>query len=477
MSPAEGICCSISNGIANSLIKSPLDSRRVPDLSSMRYKSPFFGPSQFLWLSMGNDQCLSKVCVAADYSDSVPDSSSYVSNQGYHPLEDLKPCHNIRQTELSSAEIARTTVEANRNALLVFPGAVHCEPHEQISWAEYEYLIDDYGDIYFEIFDDANILEDRGTSNPVRALIGMDIPLYDNRRTASEYNIFNSGHNDKFLLDDDYIEVVEPEELNLSVDWGIPDTTVLVHPIFFAKCLTKAVNMECDKRMDHPSNGVSILGYLRPAFADEESYLRTVYRSEDGDGYNSDWKDGENFCSNSMSDHRETGLTLYRLEILKIELFSVYGCQAYFQDAEPDILVHSTRAILEHFNQRFDVALKALCKKKGLDVEGARLIGVDSLGMDVRVFSGAEVKTHRFPFKVPVSILGCNKFYNISGCSSYSQGSSSLNILLNLSVSHMDSLSNLHLQATSEVGAEKQIQQLLFPRSRRKKCMNSWRRA
>lgn len=49
--------------------------------------------------------------------------------------------------------------------------------------------------------------------------------------------------------------------------------------------------MECDKRMDHPSNGVSILGYLRPAFADEEPYLRTVvYRSEDGDEYNSDWK-------------------------------------------------------------------------------------------------------------------------------------------------------------------------------------------
>lgn len=36
--------------------------------------------------------------------------------------------------------------------------------------------------------------------------------------------------------------------------------------------------MECDKRMNHPSNGVSILGFLRPAYAD------------DGDGYNSDWK-------------------------------------------------------------------------------------------------------------------------------------------------------------------------------------------
>lgn len=47
-----------------------------------------------------------------------------------------------------------------------------------------------------------------------RALIGMDIPLYDNRRTANEYNIFNSG-NDEFSLDDDYIEVRSFPVLNM----------------------------------------------------------------------------------------------------------------------------------------------------------------------------------------------------------------------------------------------------------------------
>lgn len=43
-----------------------------------------------------------------------------------------------------------------------------------------------------------------------------------------------------------------------------------------------------------------------------------------------------------------------------------------FQDAEPDFLVHSTSAIVERFSAkgiRCDVALKALCKKKGLHVE------------------------------------------------------------------------------------------------------------
>lgn len=42
--------------------------------------------------------------------------------------------------------------------------------------------------------------------------------------------------------------------------------------------------------MDHPSNGVSILGCLRPAFADEESYIRRLFYYEGSDGYNSDWK-------------------------------------------------------------------------------------------------------------------------------------------------------------------------------------------
>ena len=47
--------------------------------------------------------------------------------------------------------------------------------------------------------------------------------------------------------------------------------------------------MEYDRKMDHPSNGVSILGCLRPAFADEESYRRRLFHCEDGDGYHSDW--------------------------------------------------------------------------------------------------------------------------------------------------------------------------------------------
>lgn len=59
----------------------------------------------------------------------------------------------------------------------------------------------------------------------------------------------------------------------------------------------QAVNMDYANKMDYPANGVSILGCLRPAFVDEELYLRRLFNDEDsygydsdGDGYSSDWK-------------------------------------------------------------------------------------------------------------------------------------------------------------------------------------------
>ncbi|XP_008222586.1 PREDICTED: uncharacterized protein At3g49140 isoform X3 [Prunus mume] len=373
---AERVCCSTTHGISNSWMKPPSDGRRALDIPGVSFncRNPLRS-TQFHWLSIGHDLCLSKVLVAADYSDSVPDSSSYITNQGYHPLEEVKVCKMVRDTKLTSAEIARTTVE--------------------------------------------------------NALFGMDIPLYDDGRRAGEFNILGGGNSDEIPFDDDYLEVVESEVSDV-LDWGLPDTSSSIHPIYFAKCLTKVINIEYHKKMDHPSNGVSILGCLRPAFADEEFYVRRLFHYEDSDGYNSDWKDGKSLSLSSKSDRSKTCSTLYRLEIMRIELFSVYGVQSTisledFQDAEPDVLVNATSEIVDRFNERgirCDVALKALCKRKGLHVEGAHLIGVDSLGMDVRVFSGLEVQTHRFPFKV---------------------------------------------RATSEVAAEKQIQQLLFPRSRRKK--------
>ncbi|KAL5101479.1 hypothetical protein RYX36_005806 [Vicia faba] len=381
-SASEGICYPLTYGVTCSSIKYPIDGRRVHDLTNTRCKSPLFGSARFLWLSTEHD-FLSKICVAADYSDSISDS--------YHPLEKLKVSNDVPPARLSSAEIARTTIEATRDALLIFPGMVHSERHEQISWAESQFVIDEYGEIYFRIFDDENLLADRGAYNPVNALFGMDIPMYDNTRIISEYDIFYGGITDPFLIDDDFIEVPEIEEFN-----------ALDNPIYFSKCLEKAVNRECEKRMSHPSNGVSILGNLIPAYADEEFYKRMIKYTSDGHGYMPDW---EGFFSNRVNGKRETNFMLYKLKNEQIKLNCVYGSQSEinlleFEDAEPDILIHTSWGLLMLFNRKYHDALKAFCKKKGLDAEEAHFIGLDSLGVDVRVFSEKEVKTHRFSFKV-----------------------------------------------------------------------------
>ena len=92
-----------------------------------RCKSPFFGSPHLLWLSTGHDLCLSKVNVAADYSDSIPDSSDQMDEQGYHPLEELKGSNDIQPARLSPAEIAKTTVEVCAYMLLCTWNKLICD--------------------------------------------------------------------------------------------------------------------------------------------------------------------------------------------------------------------------------------------------------------------------------------------------------------------------------------------------------------
>ncbi|KAJ4835664.1 hypothetical protein Tsubulata_038994 [Turnera subulata] len=164
---ADGFCWSTSYGVTNSWVKSHPDSCRPYDPFSISTRNSFLGSSQSQWSSMGRDSFSFKVSVAADYPDSVPNSSDYTSYRSYHPLEEVNVEKCIRKTQLLAAETAKTAVHANSTALVVFPGSVHCEPHEQITWTECDYVIDCYGDIFFEDFDGQNILEDPEASNPV----------------------------------------------------------------------------------------------------------------------------------------------------------------------------------------------------------------------------------------------------------------------------------------------------------------------
>ncbi|XP_047333395.1 uncharacterized protein At3g49140-like isoform X2 [Impatiens glandulifera] len=437
----EGIGCYTPYGVTSSWLKSPhLEFQSLVDCSGIRSFSSnsnsrtrklFSGTTPSNWLPVGREICSSKVLVAADSSDSVPSSSSYINNHGYHPHEEIKACKRLRKSKLTLAESAKTAVEANNSAVLIFPSSVHCEPFEGPSWVESEYFTNDFGDIFFEIFDDQNILEDVGACNPVNVLIGMDMSMYKNKRLSGLEDI---PLEDAPLIEEYYLESEEDDdsETEISSEWGMPmNIRSEIHPIYFSKCLVKSIEANYAKEMESPSNGISIKGRLMPII-EEELYLRRIV-NDLGESC-LDLRDNE---SSKLFEAVQRRLSIfYRLEITEIQLFSVYGVQSRvdlleFYEAKTDPLVYSMLDIIEPFNERgneCNSALKSLCKKKGLIAENASLIGVDSLGMDVRILSGTEVQTHRFPFKAKVR---------------------------------------------SEAAAEKQIRHLLFPPARRKRLQNS----
>ncbi|EES04045.1 uncharacterized protein At3g49140 [Sorghum bicolor] len=440
-------------------VKIPFDTRRFHDLSSLSFRSRNpFGSIQPWWLPTDQDSSLIKVRVAADYSDSMPDSK-YTRDRGYHPLEEVKERPKKKDLLLTDVETARTVVEANSKGLLVFPARVHNEPHGHVAWSEFQYVVDDYGDIFFEVPDSENILEDDTANNPVTVLIGMDRPIIGESSVAiSDFSDYMDGEN---LMDvpDEHHTKIDTEITDILIEWGMPATMRAIHPIYFAKCLKKAIHNNNGKKMDSPSNGLSIVGYLRPAFIEEESYLRSLFHGEcSSDRYSSDWKvnetdeysretrpvsgtnrliDGDKSKFDFNDAETKTDSMIYKLEIMTIELFSMYGKQFMidpqdFQDSEPDILANSASAIIERIKENSDqcaMALRSLCRrKKGLTVEEASLIGVDSLGIDVRAFSGLEARTVRISFNA---------------------------------------------QALSERSAEKKIRRMLFPRSQRKNVKTS----
>ncbi|KAK2653992.1 hypothetical protein Ddye_013848 [Dipteronia dyeriana] len=73
-----------------------------------------------------------------------------------------------------------------------------------------------------------------------------------------------------------------------------------------------------------------------------------------------------------------------------------------FRKAQPDaIALASTKIIsrLKSGGEKTTQALKALCwRTKGIQVEEAAIIGVDSVGFDLRVCSGTQIQALRFAF-------------------------------------------------------------------------------
>ncbi|GFY84149.1 pentatricopeptide repeat (PPR) superfamily protein [Actinidia rufa] len=182
--------------------------------------------------------------------------------------------------------------------------------------------------------------------------------------------------------------------------------------------------------MDLPPAGIAIQGLLRPAFIEEHSVIQKhVSDSKSGtidlnqvrqddqekledlgiiNGHRQSSKD-----SSISADELEKGETLgngtsfYKLEMVKILLISAQGCQTRvevedLQKAQPDAIAHSAVKIISRLKaggEKTTQALKSLCWRcKGIQVEEASIIGVDTLGFDLRACSGMQLHTLRFTF-------------------------------------------------------------------------------
>ncbi|PSS33030.1 FMN-binding split barrel protein [Actinidia chinensis var. chinensis] len=378
----------------------------------------------------------------------------------YHPFEEIAEPELIEggDARLTAAETTRTLIEVNSKALLMFQDSFSDEVHEHIFWPDLPYVTDEHGNIYFQVkngedvlqtltaednfvqvivgLDTADLLSDMGVSSPSEIDFGFeeidddDSGVDDEEEDEEEEEEEEEDNHDKDW--DSILEVDEDEEdYDESLgDWAKLETMRSSHPMYFAKILAEVVTDDPYDFMDLPPTGIAIQGLLRPAFIEEHSVIQkhvsdsktgtidlNQVRQDDKEkledlgiinGHRQSSKD-----SLISADELEKGETLgngtsfYKLEMVKILLISAQGCQTRvevedLQKAQPDAIAHSAVKIISRLKaggEKTTQALKSLCWRcKGIQVEEASIIGVDTLGFDLRACSGMQLHTLRFTF-------------------------------------------------------------------------------
>lgn len=261
----------------------------------------------------------------------------------------------------------------------------------------------------------------------------------------------------------DWVAILEDEEDQEDSDeavgdWAKLETMRSSHPMFFAKTMAEVASGDPVDWMNQPPAGIAIQGLLRPALIEEQSVIQkhisshqssnanvnqveknSEDKAEDLEKINGHGQESGSSRDNSIQAediekdyNMMNGFSFYKLEMIKILLISAHGLQAVvdledFRNAQPDAIAHSASKIISRLKaggEKTTQALKSLCWRcKGIQVEEATLIGVDTLGFDLRVCSGRQVQTLRFTFNT---------------------------------------------RATSEYSAERQLNDLLFPRIHQK---------
>ncbi|XP_074291576.1 uncharacterized protein At3g49140-like isoform X3 [Silene latifolia] len=353
----------------------------------------------------------------------------------YHPFEDILVSEAVGAGEgrLSPAETCRTIIEVNSEATLMFSGLINDEVHENIFWPELPYMTDEHGNVYFQVNNDEDIMQTlTSDNNYVQVIIGLDTKEMLNEMELSgpssiDFGIEEIEEEESDFDDDDdeddddteedgddefeggWIDILEDEEDGADSDeslgdWAKLETMRSSHPMYFAKKIAEAASDDPIDFMEQQPAGIAIQGLLRPAFIEEQTVIQkhmSNHREKNADiGKGAKAKEEKD---NDLAN----GTAFYKLEMAKIELISAHGSQIPvevedYRNAFPDAIAHSASKIISRVNaagEKTTNALKSLCSRcKGLQVEEASLIGVDTLGFDLRVCSGTQVQTLRFAF-------------------------------------------------------------------------------
>ncbi|KAK9665389.1 hypothetical protein RND81_14G109300 [Saponaria officinalis] len=415
-----------------------------------------------------NGSANNRIQACGKFLGSGSDQIGENGKSSYHPFEDILDSEATAAGEgrLSPSETCRTVIEVNSEATLMFSGLINDEVHENIFWPELPYLTDEHGNVYFQVNNDEDIMQTlTSDNNYVQVIIGLDTKdmlnemelsgptsidfgVEEIEEEESDFDDDNEDDDDDDDEDEDedgddefeggWIDILEDEDIQSDSDesvgdWAKLETMRSSHPMYFAKKIAEVASDDPIDFMEQQPAGIAIQGLLRPAFIEEQSVIqkhRLIHRDKNADiSKVAKAKDDKGL---EQDNGLANGTAFYKLEMVKIQLISAHGNQIAvdvedYRNACPDAIAHSAAKIISRVNaagEKTTNALKSLCWScKGLQVEEASLISVDTLGFDLRVCSGTQVQTLRFAFKS---------------------------------------------RATSEYSAERQLNDLLFPRGSQK---------
>ncbi|VVB17410.1 unnamed protein product [Arabis nemorensis] len=395
-------------------------------------------------------KCLRKnrIQAIAEYLGSASDRKK----PSYHPSEEIRAYvpENPGDSRLPPPETARTIIEVNRKGTLMLSGLLGIGLHENILWPDIPYVTDQHGNIYFQVKENEDIMQTVVTSdnNYVQVIVGFDtmemikdmelnspsgigFGIEEIEDGITEVEDENKGDEDErenkedeewvAVLadgseDDDYISDSD-ESLG---DWANLETMRTCHPMYFARRMAEVASNDPANWMKQPSAGLAIQGLLSRVIVKDPSDIqkhisdpKSTSPDENKEGENSEEK-LEDICTPS-GDESETlqvedsrnAISYYKLEMIRIQLITAQGHQTEVEaeavrKAQPDAIALASDGIvsgLEEDGDKLTEALKSLCwRHNGIQAEEVKLIGIDSLGFELRLCSGMQIETLRFAF-------------------------------------------------------------------------------